>query len=177
MQFGYKFCKILRLAQHLVNDLVDFDKIDIAILDAVQRDGRLSNVDLAERVGLSESACLRRVKNLESRGVITHYAAHLDEQTVGLPGTVFVRVSLESQREEQLLNFEESVRHVPEVMECYLMSGDVDYIVRVVVRDAPDYERVHHILTNLPGVDRVHSSFALRNVLRRTRLPLSQPRK
>ncbi len=150
----------------------EFDRIDIAILHRLQRNGRLSNVELADEVGLSESACLRRVKGLEAKGVITHYAAQLDEKTIGLPGTVFVRVSLTSQREDHLLTFEEAVRHVPEVMECYLMSGDVDYIVRVVVRDAPDYERIHHTLTNLPGVDRVHSSFALRTVLRRTRLPL-----
>lgn len=150
-----------------------FDKFDAAILDRLQRDGRLSNVELADKIGLSESACLRRVKNLEAKGVITHYAAHLDETALGLPGTVFVRVSLSSQREEHLLTFEDAVRHVPEVMECYLMSGDVDYIVRVVVKDAPDYERIHHTLTNLPGVDRVHSSFALRTVMRRTRLPLA----
>ncbi|MBO6503384.1 MAG: Lrp/AsnC family transcriptional regulator [Kordiimonadaceae bacterium] len=149
-----------------------FDQFDASILNELQRNASLSNVDLADRIGLSESACLRRVKNLESKGVITHYAAHLDEKQVGLPGTVFVRVSLVSQREEQLLTFEEAVSHVPEVMECYLMSGDVDYIVRVVVRDAPDYERIHHTLTNLPGVDRVHSSFALRTILRRTRLPI-----
>ncbi len=154
--------------------MAKFDKIDIAILDELQRDGRLSNVELAERVGLSESACLRRVKGLDAKGVITHYAAHLDATGVGLPGTVFVRVSLSSQREEQLLTFEDAVAHVPEVMECYLMSGDVDYIIRVVVKDAPDYERVHHILTSLPGVDRVHSSFALRTILRRSRLPISK---
>lgn len=150
-----------------------FDKIDTSILNELQRNGRLSNVELAELAGLSESACLRRVKNLEAKGIITHYAAHLDAPSVGLPGTVFVRVSLTSQRENQLLEFEDAVRHVPEVMECYLMSGDVDYIVRVVVSDAPDYERIHHTLTNLPGVDRVHSSFALRTILRRTRLPFS----
>jgi len=154
--------------------MVKFDTIDSTILDELQRNGRLSNVELAERAGLSESACLRRVKALDDKGVITHYAAHLDARAVGLPGTVFVRVSLTSQREEQLLTFEDAVTHVPEVMECYLMSGDVDYIIRVVVKDAPDYERVHHILTSLPGVDRVHSSFALRTILRRTRLPLSQ---
>lgn len=154
--------------------MVKFDMIDSTILDELQRNGRLSNVELAERAGLSESACLRRVKALDDKGVITHYAAHLDARAVGLPGTVFVRVSLTSQREEQLLTFEDAVTHVPEVMECYLMSGDVDYIIRVVVKDAPDYERVHHILTSLPGVDRVHSSFALRTILRRTRLPLSQ---
>jgi len=154
--------------------MAKFDKIDATILDELQRNGRLSNVELAERAGLSESACLRRVKGLHDKRVITHYAAHLDATAVGLPGTVFVRVSLTSQREEQLLTFEEAVAHVIEVMECYLMSGDVDYIIRVVVKDAPDYERVHHILTSLPGVDRVHSSFALRTILRRTRLPLTQ---
>lgn len=151
-----------------------FDRIDTAILNSLQENARQSNVELAEHVGLSESACLRRVKNLDDLGIITHYAAHLDAAAIGLPGTVFVRVSLESQREEQLLKFEEAVANVPEVMECYLMSGDVDYIIRVVVRDAPDYERVHHTLTRLSGVARVHSSFALRTILKRSKLPLGE---
>jgi DNA-binding Lrp family transcriptional regulator len=148
------------------------DKIDHAILDKLQSDGRLSNVELADRIGLSESACLRRVRNLDEKGVITHYAAHLNASAVGLPGTVFVRVSLEDQQEEKLRRFETAVREVAEVMECYLMSGDVDYMIRVAVKDAPDYERIHNILTRLPGVARIHSSFALRTVLRRTQLPL-----
>ncbi|MFC4348406.1 Lrp/AsnC family transcriptional regulator [Kordiimonas lipolytica] len=152
--------------------MIKLDKIDRAILDALQMDGRLSNVELADKVGLSESACLRRVKSLDDKGVIMHYAAHLNASAVGLPGTVFVRISLEDQQEEKLRRFEESVRSVVEVMECYLMSGDVDYMIRVAVKDAPDYERIHNMLTRLPGVARVHSSFALRNVLRRTRLPL-----
>ena len=151
------------------------DTIDHAILEHLQKDGKLSNVELAESVGLSESACLRRVKNLHEKKVITHYAAHLDAGSVGLPGTVFVRVSLEKQQEEKLGAFETAVAKVPEVMECYLMGGDVDYMIRVVVSDAPDYERVHNILTRLPGVDRVHSSFALRTVLKRTRLPIVKP--
>lgn len=152
--------------------MIHFDRIDTAILNVLQENGRISNVELAEQVGLSESACLRRVKNLEETNIVTHYAAHLDASAIGLPGTVFVRVSLESQREERLEAFEEAVRHVPEVMECYLMSGDVDYIIRVVVRDAPDYERIHHILTRLTGVARVHSSFALRTILKRSQLPI-----
>lgn len=152
--------------------MIEIDKIDRAILDALQKDGRLSNVELARHVGLSESACLRRVKNLDEKGVITHYAAHLNAAAVGLPGSVFVRVSLVDQQEEKLRKFEESVRSVPEVMECYLMSGDVDYMIRVVVKGAPDYERIHNTLTRLPGVARIHSSFALRTVLKRTRLPL-----
>lgn len=153
--------------------MINIDKIDRAILEQLQKDGRLSNVELADRVGLSESACLRRVKNLHEKGVITHYAAHLNAASVGLPGSVFVRVSLEDQREEKLAGFEEAVRSVPEAMECYLMSGDVDYMLRVVVKDAPDYERIHNMLTRLPGVARIHSSFALRTVLKRTRLPLA----
>lgn len=155
--------------------MIKLDKIDHAILEQLQRDGKLSNVELADRVGLSESACLRRVKNLHEKGAILHYAAHLDAAAVGLPGTVFVRVSLEKQQEEKLGAFEKAVADVPEVMECYLMGGDVDYMIRVVVSDAPDYERVHNILTRLPGVDRVHSSFALRTVLKRTRLPIAKP--
>ncbi len=150
------------------------DKIDTAILDTLQKEGKLSNVELSAIVGLSESACLRRVKALHEKGVILNYAAHLDASAIGLPGTVFVRVSLEKQQEEKLNTFENAVKHVPEVMECYLMGGDVDYMIRVVVKDAPDYERVHNILTRLPGVDRVHSSFALRTVLKRTRLPLTK---
>ncbi len=157
---------------HKILRMIEIDKIDRAILDALQKDGRLSNVELAKHVGLSESACLRRVKNLDEKGVITHYAAHLNAASVGLPGSVFVRVSLVDQQEEKLRKFEESVRSVPEVMECYLMSGDVDYMIRVVVKGAPDYERIHNTLTRLPGVARIHSSFALRTVLKRTRLPL-----
>ncbi|WP_374763684.1 Lrp/AsnC family transcriptional regulator [Yunchengibacter salinarum] len=149
-----------------------FDKIDRAIMDKLQKDGRISNAALAEAVGLSESACLRRVKRLQGDGIITHTAAHLDAARIGLPGNVFVRVSLQEQTEENLARFEEAVRDVPEVMECYLMSGDVDYMMRVVVRDAADYERVHNRLTGLTGVARIHSGFALRTVLKRSRLPL-----
>ncbi|WCL52668.1 MULTISPECIES: Lrp/AsnC family transcriptional regulator [Kordiimonadales] len=148
------------------------DKIDYAVLAALQENGRLSNVELAARVGLSESACLRRVKAMEEAGVIQSYSAVVNGANVGLPGSVFVRVSLDRQQEDQLDQFELAVKGVPEVMECYLMSGDVDYLMRVVVKDAPDYERVHHTLTRLPGVARVHSSFALRTVLKRARLPL-----
>lgn len=152
--------------------MIDIDKIDRAILTHLQEDGKLSNVELAALVGLSESACLRRVRRLEESDVISKYTAIVSAKTIGLTSSVFVRVSLQRQREEQLRNFEEAVQHVPEVMECYLMSGDVDYILRVIVKDGRDYERVHNILTALPEVDRVHSSFALRNVVRRTHLPM-----
>lgn len=150
----------------------ELNKMDRAILNIIQDHGRLSNVDIANRVGLSESACSRRLKALTDSGVISHYAAHLDACAVGLSGTVFVNVSLSDQREQSLRRFEQSVQEVVEVMECYLMSGDVDYTMRVAVKDAADFERIHNILTRLPSVATVHSSFALRPILNRTRLPL-----
>ena len=148
------------------------DKIDKAILIALQQDGKISNSELAKKVALSESACLRRVKNLWESNVILNTYAQVNPQAVGLPTSVFVRVSLDTQQDDSLEKFEASVKTVPEVMECYLMSGDVDYILRVVVKDAADYERIHHSLIRLPGVARVHSSFALRTVLKRNSLPL-----
>ncbi len=148
------------------------DRVDRAILSELQRNGRLSNVELADKVGLSESACLRRVRQLDQAGVIDRYVMLMDPAAIGRPGNVFVQVSLEGQQKEKLARFEEQIREVPEVMECYLMTGDVDYILRVIVRDAEDFERIHNALTCLAGVARVHSSFTLRTVLKRTELPL-----
>lgn len=148
------------------------DKIDRAILTELQRDGRLSNVQLAELVGLSESACLRRVRMLEQSGIIDRYVMLVDQGAVGKPGNVFVRVTLDGQQREKLSSFEEAIGTVPEVMECYLMSGDVDYLLRVIVKDTDDYLRLHNKLTGLPGVLRVQSSFALRTVVSKTSLPL-----
>ena len=150
-----------------------FDKIDRAILSALQKDGRTSNVQLAEQIGLSESACLRRVKALEQSGVIDRYVMLMDEAAAGRPDVVFVQVELNSQQKETLRRFEEAVKHVPEIMECYLMSGDQDYMLRVNVRDARDYERVHmEQITSLPGVSRIKSNFTLRTVLKKTEIPL-----
>ena len=149
------------------------DKTDRAILQAMQRDGRLSNVNLAREVNLSESACLRRVKLLEQEGVVERYAMIVNQSAVGLPGNVFVEISLAQQQQEELDTFEERVLQIPEVMECYLMSREYDYLLRVVVSDAAHYERVHHQnLTRLPGIARVRSSFALRTVTKATELPL-----
>jgi DNA-binding Lrp family transcriptional regulator len=149
------------------------DRTDRVILQQLQRDGRLSNVELARRVSLSESACLRRVKLLEEAGVIERYAALLKQSAVGLPDSVFVEVSLSREQQEDLAAFEEAVRKVPEVMEAWLMSGDYDYLLRVVVADTADYERVHReSITRLPGVARVRSSFALRTVTEKTELPI-----
>jgi DNA-binding Lrp family transcriptional regulator len=149
------------------------DRTDRAILHQLQLDGRLTNSALAQRVSLSESACLRRVRRLEREGLIRGYVGLVDQSLAGYPDNVFVRITLTSQQQDDLKRFEAAVRKVPEVMECYLMSGDADYLLRVIVADARDYERVHsQHLTQLPGVDRVHSSFALRTVIKKTELPV-----
>jgi DNA-binding Lrp family transcriptional regulator len=125
------------------------DKIDRAILAALQKDGRISNVQLAEQVGLSESACLRRVRILEQEGIIDRYVTLISQSAVGKPNNVFVRVTLDGQQREKLAHFETAIRDVPEVMECYLMSGDFDYLLRVIVKDNTDYVRIHNKLTGL----------------------------
>ena len=149
------------------------DRTDQTILAELQRNGRLSNRELAEKVHLSESACLRRVRSLEEAGVIDRYAALVSQTKVGLPGNVFVSITLNRQEQADLAAFEEAVRRVPEVMECYLMTGQQDYLLRVVVTDPADFERLHsQHLTRLPGVARVQSSFALRTVRKSAELPV-----
>lgn len=148
------------------------DRIDRAILNLLQQNGRLSNVLLAEQVGLSESACLRRVKALEESGIIDRYVMLVNQGAIGKPGNVFVRVTLDGQQREKLAAFEVQIAAVAEVMECHLMSGDFDYLLRVITRDNSDYVRIHNQLTSLEGVMRVQSSFALRTVLHKTELPL-----
>ena len=151
---------------------IDLDTIDHSILNKLQKNGRLSNVQLADEVGLSESACLRRVKILEESGIIDRYVMLINQSAIGKPGNVFVRVTLDGQQREKLAAFETEISKVSEVMECYLMSGDFDYLLRVISRDNEDYVRVHNKLTGLPGVMRVQSSFALRTVLEKTEMPL-----
>jgi Lrp/AsnC family transcriptional regulator, leucine-responsive regulatory protein len=149
------------------------DDIDRRILARLQDNARLTNVELAEAVGLSPSPCLRRVRDLEGSGVIRRYVALLDPATVGLPVSVFVNVTLERQIEAALERFEAAILKRPEVMECYLMTGDADYLLRVVTADLSAYERflVEH-LTRVPGVASIKSSFALKQVKYRTALPL-----
>ncbi len=149
------------------------DRYDRSLLQVLQREGRITNSELAARVHLSESACLRRVRALEAAGLIEGYAAVLNQQRAGCPVNVFVSITLERQERADLRAFEEAVRKVPEVMECYLMSGEYDYLLRVVVSDTADFERVHsQHLTSLPHVARVHSSFALRTVQKSRELPI-----
>ncbi|MEE8308213.1 MAG: Lrp/AsnC family transcriptional regulator [Gammaproteobacteria bacterium] len=149
------------------------DKIDRSILVALQANGRITNVDLAGRVNLSEAACLRRVRALEEQGFIAGYVALVNPKQVGLPASAFVQITLQQEQQKDLEAFEKAIGAIPEVMECHLMTGDFDYLVRVVVADIGDFERIHRrYLTNLPGVARVHSSFALRTVTKKTALPL-----
>lgn len=141
------------------------DKTDRAILAALGADGRLSNVALAAQVHLSPSACLRRVRRLEDAGVIDRYAAVIDPATIGKSTSVFVDISLSSQRDDLLDSFEAAVTEVPGVMSCHLMAGDADYVVHILCADVEDYERIHRsYLSRLPGVTRLRSSFALRTV-------------
>ena len=149
------------------------DALDQHIVRELQADARLTNQALANRVGLSESACLRRVRRLEDRGLIQQYVALVDQAAAGYPDDVFVQITLRHQQENYLTEFEAAVKQIPEVMECHLMSGIADYLLRVIVADSRDYERLHSLhLTRLPGVDRVQSSFALRTVVRNTAVPL-----
>ncbi len=150
-----------------------FDEIDRRILTALQENARITNVELAESVGISPSPCWRRVRELEQKGVISSYVTLIDPASIGLPVSVFVQVTLERQVETALEEFEGVVADWPEVMECYLMTGDADYLLRVVVADLAAYHRflVDH-LTRVPGVASIKSSFALKQVKYRTALPL-----
>lgn len=145
--------------------MISLDATDRNILNRLQADGRMTNAELAERVHLSPSACLRRVHRLEAQGIIAGYAMLVDAEALGLGTTVFVEVALTGQAEDFLAEFETAVREVPAVMECYLMAGDADYLLRVVVADVQDFERIHkEYLSRLPHVARIRSIFAMRTV-------------
>ncbi len=150
------------------------DETDCKILECLQRDARIANVDLAEQVNLSPSPCLRRVRRLEEDGFVRGYVSLLDPAAIGLPVSVFVQVSLEKQVDDALDEFERYIVARPEVMECYLMTGDSDYLLRVVAPDIDAFQRflLDH-LTRIPGVASIKSSFALKQVSYRTALPLS----
>ena len=149
------------------------DSIDYAILGHLQQNARISNVDLADRVGLSPAPCLRRVQALEEAGVIRRYAALLNPNAVDRDVTVFVQISLDLQVEGRLEAFEQAIMRREEVLECYLMTGDSDYLIRVVVPDVAAYERfLKDSLTRIEGVAGIKSSFALRQIKYSTALPL-----
>lgn len=150
-----------------------FDELDRKILNVLQADGRISLVDLAAKVGLSVTPCLRRVRILERTGVIARYVAVLDQRAVGLPVSVFVSIKLERQQEEALDRFAKTIARWPEVLECYLMTGSRDYWLRVVVPDLGAYERfVKQKLTRVEGIASIESSFALEQVKYTNILPI-----
>lgn len=146
------------------------DRITQAILRHLRHDGRLSNADLAERIGLSPSTCLRRVRKLEEEGVIRGYQAIVARPAATPMATVIVQITLERQTEECQRRFESRIRECPDVRECYLMTGDADYLLRVEARDMQDYERIHkEELSRMPGVVRIQSNFAIRPVVQQDR--------
>ncbi|EEW60711.1 Transcriptional regulator, AsnC family [Tritonibacter mobilis] len=150
------------------------DQVDRRILAVLQKQGRISNSDLSETVNLSASACHRRVQRLESDGYIRNYVALLDARKLGVPTTVFVEITLQTQADEVLDAFEKAVARIPDVLECHLMAGTADYILKVVAENTDDFARIHRQhLTRLPGVAQMQSSFALRTVFKTTALPIS----
>ena len=152
---------------------MELDKLDSELLRLLQNDGRLTNAELAQRIGLSPSACFRRLQRLEQSGVISGYAALIDGGAIGRPTTVFIEVTLASQGSAALDAFERAVAACPDVLECHLMSGDFDYLLRVAVADMRDYERVHrHQVAAFPHVARIRTAFAMRAVVPRRGFPL-----
>lgn len=152
---------------------MDLDVTDRRILKALQIRGRMSNSDLSDKVNLSPSACHRRVQRLEAEGYIKDYVALLDARKLGVPTTVFVEITLQAQADDVLDAFETAVRRIPDVLECHLMAGKADYILKVVAESTEDFARIHRqYLARLPGVAQMQSSFALRTVFKTTALPV-----
>ena len=153
------------------------DYIEYKILSTLQFNARLSNLELAKQVGLSASPCLRRVKSLEDIGIISGYSAIIDQNKVDLSVNVFVQVSLERQSEEGLEIFEEKIIEYKEVMEAYLMTGEADYLLRIVVKDLQTYEKfLKENLTRIPGISSIRSYFSLKQVTRKYNLPIINPK-
>ncbi len=156
-----------------IGDFVQLDTFDRKILTALAGDGRLTTVELASRVGLSASACTRRLQALEGEGVIRAYHAILDAEALGLGITAFVEITLERQNDDTLRAFERALRECPNVLSCHLMSGSSDYLIRIAARDLADFERMHaNVLGHLPGVARIESKFALREAIDRPLAPI-----
>jgi len=150
------------------------DRIDRAIVSALQHNARLSNVDLAERVGLSQSACLRRVKQLEDSGIIEGYQAVISNRAIGQTITAIIQITLNSQSVQYLSEFEKAVERCPYIVACFLMSGESDYVIRVNATDMEHFEQIHkHWLSTLPRVSRMQSSFAMRMVVNRANIDVA----
>jgi Lrp/AsnC family leucine-responsive transcriptional regulator len=150
---------------------MDIDATDRRILNVLQREGRITNAELSERVNLSPSACHRRTQRLESEGYIAAFVALLDARKLGRGTTVFVEITLEGQAEDVLDAFEREVARIPNLLECHLMAGTADYLLKVMVEDTEDFARIHRqFLSRLPGVRQMQSSFSLRTVFATTAL-------
>jgi Lrp/AsnC family transcriptional regulator, leucine-responsive regulatory protein len=155
---------------------MNLDSIDLKILGELQREGDISNVELARRVHLSPSPCLARVKALETSGVISRYVALVNASAMGLGLNVFINISLKTQSKQALADFEQRIAEHDEVMECYLMTGDSDYLIRVAVADMAALERfILDQLTPIPGLEKIRTSFTLKQVRYKTALPLPLP--
>lgn len=152
---------------------MEIDATDRRILAALQKNARITNAELSEVANLSPSACHRRVQRLEQEGLVAGYVAVLDARRLGRPATVFVEITLQGQADELLDAFERAVQRVPEILECHLMAGTADYLLKITAEDTEDFARIHRQhLTRLPGVAQMHSSFALRTVRQTTALPV-----
>ena len=156
-----------------VKDKSDLDDLDRSLLRVLQRKGRISNAELSEQVNLSPSACHRRVQRLEAAGYIRNYVALVDARKLNVSTTVFVEIRLNGQSDDVLQEFEAAVARVPDILECHLMAGTADYILKVVASDTEDFARIHRqSLARLPGVAQMQSSFALKTVFKTTALPV-----
>lgn len=152
--------------------MADLDDMDRRMLRVLQKRGRISNADLAVACHMSSSACHRRMQRLEAEGVIRDYVALIDPRQVDRRATVFVEVTLDSQADEILAAFERAVRNVEDVLECHLMAGRADYMLKVVASDTEHFALIHRQLVRLPGVQKMQSSFAMRTVFKTTALPV-----
>jgi len=149
------------------------DATDRRILTVLQKQGRITNAELSDRVNLSPSACHRRVQRLEADGFVRGYVALLDMRKLGRPTTVFVEIKLSGQSDEVLEAFEREVARIPDVLECHLMAGTADYLLKILAQDTDDFARIHRrYLSRLPGVVQMQSSFALRTVVSTTAIPV-----
>ncbi|MEM6635922.1 MAG: Lrp/AsnC family transcriptional regulator [Pseudomonadota bacterium] len=152
---------------------MEIDTIDRKILRVLQKNGRITNAELSEVVNLSASACHRRVQRLEKEGFVRDYVALLDPKKIARPTTVFVEIRLAGQTDEILEAFEREVARIPDVLECHLMAGTADYLLKVVAADTEDFAQIHRrFLARLPGVAQMQSSFALRTVFKTTAMPV-----
>lgn len=175
----YIFIKLSNNIRYKIKKIKDYSKVhtidrtDIRILKIIQKRGRITNSQLSDEISLSPSACHRRVLRLEKDNIIKNYVALIDPIKVGLSTTVFVEITLNGQTDEVLDKFEKEVKKIPNVLECNLMAGSADYLLKVVAEDTDDFARLHRkFLSRLPGVAQVQSSFSLKTVLKGTVLPV-----